>query len=75
MDVVERAYGKAFRQIMIDLYDEDRNVEKCAAVLGYTRTTLWAWRLRIGLSDTDLHAAIRQRDQIRPVAVVSRGSA
>ena len=69
MDLVGRAYGKPFRQVMIDLYDEHRNVEKCAAVLGYTRTTLWAWRLRIGLTDTDLHAAIRDRDHIRAAAV------
>ena len=34
MDLVEREYGKPSRQIMIDLYDEHRNVEKCAALPG-----------------------------------------
>ena len=29
VDLVERAYGKPFRQVMIDLYDEHRAVEPC----------------------------------------------
>ena len=68
MDVIEAEYGKPLRDNLIDLYDEHRSMAVVAEQLGVSRGTIWGWRLRIGLSDADLQADIRERDRAKPRA-------
>ena len=67
MILAERQYGKTLRNLIIDLYDEHRNLERVADYLHISRATLVTWRVKLGLEEIELRDIMRQRDAGREV--------
>ena len=67
MILAERQYGKTIRDLIIDLYDEHRNLEKVAVYLDVSRATLVTWRVKLGLEEIELRDIMCKRDADREV--------
>ena len=63
MEAVERVRGRPLRQDILDLYVQHRDLQKVGEVLGASRTTLWYWRTRLGITDVDLQVALLEKKQ------------
>lgn len=67
MEAVEKVRGRPLRQDILDLYVQHRDLQKVGEVLGEvlgaSRTTLWYWRTRLGITDVDLQVALLEKKQ------------
>ena len=65
MTLAEQQHEKPIKDLIVDLYDEYRNMEKVADKLDVTRATLLTWRIKVGLDELSLKRIIRDRDNAR----------
>lgn len=65
MAQIEARYGRPLKEVLVDLYEENKKIEKVAQELGITRQALWYWMKFLGITYLDLRLAVLERERKR----------